>query len=57
MRLCRKDCVKIELASTDGIAGSDILTARGLPGTYAPETSGKLIAATVLRLCAKEELL
>jgi len=57
MRLCRKDCVKLELASTDGMEGSDILTARGLPGTYAPETSGKLIAATVLRLCAKEELL
>ena len=56
IRLCRKDCVKLELASTDGMAGSDILTARGLPGTYAPETSGKLIAATVLRLCAKEEL-
>lgn len=54
MRLCRKDCVKIELASTDGMAGSDILTARGLPGTYAPETSGKLIAATVLRICNQE---
>jgi hypothetical protein len=33
----------------------DVLTARGLPGTYAPETSGKLIAATALRLCAGED--
>ena len=56
MRLCRKDCVKLELASYDGMAGSDILTARGLPGTYAPETNGKLIAATVLRLCMEESL-
>ncbi len=57
MRLCRKDCVKLELASIDGMEGKDILTARGLPGTYAPETSGRLIAATVLRLCNQEELL
>lgn len=55
MRLCRKDCVKLELASTDGMEGHDILTARALPGTFAPETSGKLIAATVLRLCNREE--
>ena len=55
MRLCRKDCVKLELASVDGMDGQDVLIARALPGTFAPETSGKLIAATVLRLCAREE--
>lgn len=55
LRLCRPDCVKLELASTDGMDALDVLTARGLPGTYAPETSGKLIAATALRLCAGED--
>ena len=56
IRLCRPDCVKLELSSFDGMDARDVLTARGLPGTYAPETSGKLIAATVLRLCAQEEI-
>lgn len=46
---CRT-CIKIDLASHPGIPGSDVIHARGLPGKYAPETSGKLIAAAVLRL-------
>ena len=49
--LCREDCVKIELASRDGIAGDDIIPARGLPGIHMPESSGQLIAETFLRLC------
>ena len=49
--LCRKDCVKIELASKDGMAGDDIIIARGLPGIHMPESSGKLIGETFLRLC------
>lgn len=52
---CRKDCVKIELASSPGIGGDDVISARGLPGKMAPESSGKLIARTVLRLCARKE--
>jgi dipicolinate synthase subunit A len=48
---CRQDCVKIELASRDGLEGEDIITARGLPGIHLPESSGKLIAETFLRLC------
>ena len=52
---CRHDCLKIELASRPGIAGDDVVDARGLPGKYAPESSGKLIARTVLRLCARKE--
>lgn len=55
MQLCRPDCVKMELSSADGIDAIDVLTARGLPGKYVPETSGKLIAATALRLCSREE--
>jgi len=44
------DCVKLDLASLPGLQGCDIIPARGLPGKYAPETSGKLIAETVSRL-------
>lgn len=46
-----EDCVKIELASKDGMEGDDIIIARGLPGIHMPESSGKLIAETFLRLC------
>jgi hypothetical protein len=48
---CREDCVKIELASKDGMEGDDIIIARGLPGIHLPESSGELIAETFLRLC------
>lgn len=41
--------LKIELASTPGFRGEDVLEARGLPGIYAPEQSGALIAKTILR--------
>ncbi len=43
-------CVKIELASKPGMAGEDVIQAKGLPGIYAPESSGKLIAGTFLKL-------
>lgn len=55
MKHCRTGCVKIELASSRGMEGTDIIEARGLPGRMAPESSGKLIAQTVLRLCARKE--
>ena len=35
--------------------GDDVLWARGLPGKDAPESSGKLIARTILRLCGGKE--
>lgn len=41
--------LKIELASKPGFRGEDVLEARGLPGIYAPEQSGTLIAKTILR--------
>lgn len=47
---CQPDCIKIDLASTKGIFGSDVLWARGLPGQYAPVSSGALMARTILRL-------
>lgn len=44
LRMCREDCVKIDLASTPGMEGNDIVHANGLPGIHLPESSGKLIA-------------
>lgn len=52
---CREDCLKIELASSPGIEDTYIIEAKGLPGKYAPESSGKLMARTILRLCAQKE--
>lgn len=49
LALCR-DCVKIDLASRQGLSGNDVVWARGLPGVYAPESSGKRIAEAFLRL-------
>jgi len=42
--------IAIDLASYPGMNGSDVIPARGLPGKYAPESSGKLIADTILRM-------
>ena len=47
---CRDNCLKIDLASSPGIIGADVIWARGLPGKDAPESSGKLIAKTITRL-------
>lgn len=41
------NCVKIDLASSAGLTGDDIIHARGLPGICAPRTSGRLIADAV----------
>ena len=55
-RGCRDDCVLLELASKPGMTGGKIMDARGLPGKYAPEESGRLIARTILRLCKEERI-
>lgn len=52
--VCPGNAVKIDLASRLGIGGSDVLWARGLPGKCAPESSGALIAKTVLQQLDKE---
>lgn len=54
MARCRQDCVKIDLASSPGMEDEDVIIARGLPGIHFPESSGRLIAETILR---KESLL
>ena len=46
--------VKIDLASRPGMEYEDVIPARGLPGKYAPESAGRLIAKTILRICQEE---
>ena len=50
-------CLKIDLASTQGILGNDVIWARGLPGKDAPESAGELIAKTTIRLLDRKERL
>lgn len=57
LRTCRQDCIRIDLASKKGMEGKDVIWARGLPGKMLPESSGRLIGETVLRLTGKEAVL
>jgi dipicolinate synthase subunit A len=50
LQYSREDCLKIDLASLHGMDGDDVIVAKGLPNQEAPESSGNLIAKTVLRL-------
>lgn len=43
-----EDCYKLDLASVCCLPGSNVHHAKGLPGKYKPESSGKLIANTIL---------
>lgn len=43
-----RNAVKVDLASVDGLSGDDVIHARGLPNLLAPESSGQLIAETIL---------
>ena len=45
-----KDGIKLDLASSPGMVCDNVITARGLPGKYAPESTGKLIAESVKRI-------
>lgn len=40
--------IAIDLASLPGMPGRNVIAARGLPGRFAPETSGRLIADTIV---------
>ena len=57
IELCRQGCLRIDLASVQGIAGKHMIWARGLPGKDTPESSGALIAKTVIRLLERKEQL
>ena len=50
------DAVKIDLASSKGLEGEDVIWAKGLPGLHAPESSGKLIARYVLDYLKEDDL-
>lgn len=54
---CGGTALKIDLASRLGIGGLDVVWARGLPGRDAPESSGDLIARSVLRHIQKGGIL
>ena len=47
--------LKIDLASKPGLSGSNLIHARGLPNRYAPESSGKLIAESIIRIISGKE--
>lgn len=49
-------CIALELASSPGMAGENIINGRGLPGKMAPEKSGELIAKTFIRLSLGKEV-
>ena len=50
------DCLKIDLASRLGMAGENVIWARGLPGKMLPESAGQLIAQGVLRQIKEEDV-
>ena len=52
--VCPGDALKIDLASRLGLGSEDVIWARGLPGKDAPESSGQLIARTLIPLLRKE---
>ena len=52
---CADDCIKIELASDKFIPGKDVIWARGLPNRDVPESSGALIARSVIRFISQKE--
>ena len=52
---CRDGCLKIDLATFPGLLGEDVIRARGLPGLRAPESSGRLIAKTVIKMLDRKE--
>lgn len=52
---CNTDALYIDLASSPGITGANVIRALRLPGKDAPESSGQCIARSVLRLIKQGE--
>jgi len=52
--VCPGNALKIDLASRLGLGSEDVIWARGLPGKDAPESSGELIAKTLIPMLGKE---
>lgn len=57
MAQCQPNCLKLDLASSQGLVGADVIWARGLPGKDTPESSGALIAEAIIRIFHKEAAL
>lgn len=55
--VCPDEALKLDLASRPGLGGQDVISARGLPGRYAPESAGQLIAKTILKKLETEDIL
>ena len=53
---CPQDVLKIDLASKPGLGGTDVIWARRLPGKDAPESSGALIARSIIPILREESL-
>ena len=51
--VCPGNALKIDLASRLGMGSEDVIWARGLPGKDAPESSGALIARTLIPILRK----
>lgn len=51
-----ENALKLDLASAKGLAGEDVLWARGLPGKMLPEASGQLIGKRALTLLYSKEV-
>lgn len=51
---CPDEIVKIDLASTPGLGGKNVIWARFLPGKDAPESSGRLIADRLSHIIRKD---
>lgn len=54
---CHGSALKIDLASSPGITGADVIWARGLPNRDAPESSGALIAHHIADYLTKTEVI
>lgn len=53
---CQGSALKIDLASRLGLGSDDVIWARGLPGKDAPESSGMLVAKTLIPLLRKASI-
>lgn len=49
-----KSSIALELASRNGICGESVLIARGLPGKYAPDSAGTLMADVISKWIKEE---
>lgn len=49
------NCLQLDLASSPGLQGENVISARGLPNRLRPKSAGHLIANTVFRLLQEDK--